>query len=152
MSDDRSQVHTAPKIDARARSPISCPDTRVSQHMIHTPPRIVYTFQDCYLVAVSARLRLPVRACTVNRTHALAHEVQQALLLPQLNLPVLRGLARGALVLLDRRWLLAVRSRAERVPSVRPEVECGAMRHDLGGGAEHVSAGSEAVQCAVASA
>ena len=137
MSDDRSQVHAAPKIDARVRSSIPCPSTRVSKHMLHTPPRTVYTFEERYLVVVSARLGLPVGTCTVHRAHALAHEVQQALLFPELELPVLRGLARGALVLLDGGRLLTVRRRAERVSSVRPEVECGTVRHNLGGGAEH---------------
>lgn len=127
-------------------------DVSHTQCMLHTPPRIVYTFQDCCLVVVSTRLRLPVRACTIRGAYALAHKFQQALLLPDRELPVLRGLARGALVLLDGGRLLAVRRRAERVSGVWPEVECGAVRHDLGGGAEHDMSAPAAKQCGVASA
>ena len=56
-----------------------------------------------------------------------------ALLGPDLALPVLGGLARRGLVFGDGRRALAVRGRAERVPDVREEVERRGVRHDLVG-------------------
>lgn len=61
---------------------------------------------------------------------------------PYLHLPVLRHLA-PTLELFHRDRLFPVRRRTQRVACVRPEIECGAVRHDLQGRYTHRTAHRE---------
>ena len=81
------------------------------------------------LVRAARLVVVPARARAARAVRDGVHA--DALLGPDLALPVLGGLARRGLVLRDGRRALAVRGSAERVPDVRVEVERRGVRDDL---------------------